>query len=90
MFGKHKKLRKEFDTLVDGLRRSKVVSDDGLQLSTVYFDKITGRYGYRIIEKVEMLVRRVKQQDEIIKLMMDHFNIETYIPECKEILRDKK
>ncbi len=90
MFGKHKKLREDFNKLVDGLRKSKVVSDCSLLLSTRYFNKIMGSNGPGIIEKIENLERQVKRQDEKIKLIMEHFNIETHIPECKEILQDKK
>ena len=88
---KDKELRKEFDDLVRGFRDAGVITLESIYFHTDNFKMITGRYGTGgIIHRVNMLEKRIEEQNMRIDRILEYFDLEEHEPDCKMVLHKKK
>ena len=83
------KLKEDFKELVDGLRNAGVLSESSLYFHTTKFDQIMGKYGEGLADKVKRIEYRLDKKDAIMKMLMEHLNLEVHEPDCKPVLRKK-
>ena len=79
MFNRKKKiqeLRSEFDMLVWGMRRFEILKPGSLDCYTENFNKLMGTYGSGAISRIDILERKIADQQETINLLMARLHVE--------------
>ena len=86
---KDKELRRRFDNLAYELKAGNIIKSTDSFWITEDFNRVMGRHGAGSTSRIEKLENQYRDQNKLIKKLMEHFKLEIHKPDCAEILRER-